>query len=397
MTLRQLGHAGPVTIVGDDPLHAYERPPLSKVAMAAATAEDAAPVHPYTRDEIADADVVVRTGTTVERLDLGRGEAICAGGESIAYDRLLLAVGSEPKTLPHLDPVGPLTLRTHADAERIRTRLRPGRHIAVVGAGFIGLELAAAARERGCEVTVIEVAPRALARIVPEAVAEQVVALHREHGVQLRFGDSVTGAERSGESTKLLLASGDSLVVDSVVVGIGVRPRTDLAEAAGLAVDNGIRVDDRLRTSDSRVYAAGDCCSVPLSCAGGRRVRLESWRAALDQAVIAAHNLAGDNTAYEAVPWFWSDQYDQMVQMAGLPQYAESTVTRERADGGLLHCGFDAEGRFVSVAGMGRGAAVAKDVRVAQRMMERGIEPTPEQLADSGRSLRDLMRALATG
>ncbi len=394
MTLRQIGHTGPVTVVGDDPLHAYERPPLSKVSMAAATAEDAAPVHPYTRDALTEAGVTVHTGTRAEHLDPAAREVTCSGGERLAYDRLLLAVGSEPNTLADLAPVAPLTLRTHADAERIRRRLTEGGHIAIVGAGFIGLELAAVARGHGCQVTVIETAPRALSRIVPEAVADQVVALHREHGVDLRFGDAVAEAHRAGDATRLVLASGDTVDVETVVLGIGVHPRTELARAAGLAIDDGIRVDDRLRTSDPRVFAAGDCCSVPLPLFGGRRVRLESWRAALDQAVTVAHNLAGEDLRYEAVPWFWSDQYDQMVQMAGLPQYAQRTVVRERPDGGHTYFGFDRAGRFVSVAGLGRGPSVAKDVRIAQRMMERGLHPTEDQVSDTGRSLRDLMRDL---
>lgn len=391
MTLRERGWTGTVTVIGDDPLHAYERPPLSKVSMVAEDVEGAAPVHPYTREVLAAAGVAVHTGTTVKLLDSEGHRIECDDGTRLDYERLLLAVGSAPRTISALGEQGALTLRTHADAERIRTRLRAGCRLGIVGAGFIGLELAASARTRGCQVTVLEAAPRALARAVPPAVAEQVVAVHREHGVDVRFATGATGARRQGDATVLELTTGEELPVDTLVLGIGVEPRVDLAEEAGLTVDNGIRVDDRLRSSAADVFAAGDCCSFPHPLFGGRRVRVESWRSALDQAVTAARNLLGEDVPHEAVPWFWSDQYDHVLQVAGLSQFAVTEVVRERHDGVHLHFGLDEDERLVCASGMGRGSAVAKDVRLAQRLMERRIVPTPDELADPDVPLRALL------
>ncbi|HET7303546.1 MAG TPA: FAD-dependent oxidoreductase [Segeticoccus sp.] len=397
MTLRELGWTGAVTVVGDDPLHAYERPPLSKAAMVAEDDEGAAPVHPYTREEIAAAGVAVHTGTTVRELDTGARRITCDDGTRLGYERLLLTVGSAPRSIPAVADAGALTLRTHADAERLRARLRPGTHVGIVGAGFIGLELAAAARHHGCAVTVLEAAPRALARAVPAAVADRVVALHRDHGVDVRFGAGVTAARRDGAGAVLELDAGGEVAVDTLVLGIGVEPRVGLAREAGLALDNGIRVDDRLRTSAPDVYAAGDCCSFPHPLFGGRRVRLESWRSALDQAVTAARNLLGEDVAHEAVPWFWSDQYDHVLQVVGLSQLVTRDVVRERPDGVSLHFGLDEDDRLVCGAGFGQGGSVAKDVRLAQRLIERGISPEAGQLADPSVSLRDLVRSVSPG
>ncbi|MGN7247539.1 NAD(P)/FAD-dependent oxidoreductase [Janibacter anophelis] len=385
MALRDKGFGGSITLIGRESVHAYERPPLSKGALAA---EETELVHPWSPEQLAEAGIDLRLGVEVTGIDLAAGTVTTDAGE-VPWDRLLLALGSDVRRL-ELDDV--TYLRTHEDAAALRELLRPEGHLLVIGAGFIGLEIAAGARERGMEVTVVEAGPRALGRIVPQEVAEQVVALHAEHGVALRTSTLVTDLRREGGRLRALLSDGDEVVVDAVVAGVGAAPTTALAEAAGLVVDDGIVVDEGLRTSDPRVFAAGDCASFPDARSGGR-VRLESWRNAHDQAVTVAASMLGEEQAHAAVPWFWSDQYDQMLSVAGLPGTGERSVLRHRDDGVLLHLGLDAADRLVHAAAVGPGASVAKDIRVAEKLIAAAVPLDPEQLADPGVPLRSILKA----
>jgi 3-phenylpropionate/trans-cinnamate dioxygenase ferredoxin reductase subunit len=373
--LREAGWQGPVTLVGAEPGLPYERPPLSKSVLAGGP-----PVPACDEARLRDAGVRHVAGVAATDIDRERHELVLGDGRRVGYDRLLLATGAVPRRLAGLP--GALQLRSLADALALRDRLRPGTRVGVVGAGLIGLEVAAGAVARGCAVTVVEAAPRPLARAVPAAVAEVVAARHAQAGVDLRCG--VDGAD--GAETALTGC-------DVVVVGVGAVPETALAEKAGLAVSNGVLVDDRLRTSDPDVYAAGDCCAFPHPLYGGRRVRLESWRNAHDQAVVAARNLLGADEPYTAVPWFWSDQYDLTLQVAGLVDAAATEVVRTRADGVELRFGLEAGGRLVSAAGVGPGNAVAKDVRLAERLIAARAAPDPADLADAGVPLKALLRA----
>lgn len=384
MALRDRGFGGSITLIGRESVHAYERPPLSKGALAA---EETELVHPWSPEQLAEAGIDLRLGVEVSGIDLAAGTVTTDAGE-VPWDRLLLALGSDVRRL-ELDDV--TYLRTHEDAAALRELLRPEGHLLVIGAGFIGLEIAAGARERGMEVTVVEAGPRALGRIVPQEVAEQVVALHAEHGVALRTSTLVTDLRREGGRLRAVLSDGDEVVVDAVVAGVGAAPATALAAAAGLVVDDGIVVDEGLRTSDPRVFAAGDCASFPDARSGGR-VRLESWRNAHDQAVTVAASMLGEEQAHAAVPWFWSDQYDQMLSVAGLPGTGERSVLRHRDDGVLLHLGLDAADRLVHAAAVGPGASVAKDIRVAEKLIAAAVPLDPEQLADPGVPLRSILK-----
>ena len=385
MALRDKGFDGSITLIGRESVHAYERPPLSKGALAA---EETELVHPWSPEQLAEAGIDLQLGVEVTGIDLAAGTITTDAGE-VPWDRLLLALGSDVRRL-ELDDV--TYLRTHEDGAALRELLRPEGHLLVIGAGFIGLEIAAGARERGMEVTVVEAGPRALGRIVPQEVAEQVVALHAEHGVALRTSTLVTDLRREGGRLRALLSDGDEVVVDVVVAGVGAAPTTALAAAAGLVVDDGIVVDEGLRTSDPRVFAAGDCASFPDARSGGR-VRLESWRNAHDQAVTVAASMLGEEQAHAAVPWFWSDQYDQMLSVAGLPGTGERSVLRHRDDGVLLHLGLDAADRLVHAAAVGPGASVAKDIRVAEKLIAAAVPLDPEQLADPGVPLRSILKA----
>ena len=394
MALRDKGFDGEITLIGRESVHAYERPPLSKGALAV---DEMALVHPWTPEQLEQARIDLRLGVEVTGIDLEAGTVstttsrTTGGGEpaEVPWDRLLLALGSDPRHL-ELDEV--TYLRTHEDAEALRALLRPQGHLLVVGAGFIGLEIAAGARERGMDVTVVEAGPRALGRIVPEEVAAQVVALHEAHGVPLRVATTVTGLRREGDQVRAVLSDGDELVVDAVVAGIGAAPTTALAEAAGLVVDDGLVVDAALRTADPRVFAAGDCASFPDARSGGR-VRLESWRNAHDQAETAAASMLGQGQTHVGVPWFWSDQYDQMLSVAGLPGTGERSVLRHRDDGVLLHLGLDAQDRLVHAAAVGSGASVAKDIRVAEKLIAAAVPLDPAQLEDPGVPLRSILKA----
>ena len=385
MALRDKGFEGDITLIGRESVHAYERPPLSKGALAT---EEMSLVHPWTPQQLTEAGIDLQLGVEVIGIDLGAGTVTTSEGE-VPWDRLLLALGSDPR---RLELGGATYLRTHEDAAALREVLRTDGHLLVVGAGFIGLEIAAGARERGMAVTVVEAGPRALGRIVPEEVAEQVVALHAEHGVVLRTSTTVTGVEREGGRLRAVLSDGDELTVDAVVVGVGATPATALAHEAGLLVDNGVVVDESLRTSDPRVFAAGDCAAFP-DARSGDRVRLESWRNAHDQALTVAGSMLGGDEAHAAVPWFWSDQYDRMLSVAGLPGTGERTVMRRREDGVLVHFGLDAQNRLVHAAAVGPGASVAKDIRVAEKLIAAAVPLDPAQLEDPGVTLRSILKA----
>ncbi len=383
MALRERGFDGSITLLGKEDVHAYERPPLSKASLAA---DESELVHPWTPEQLAEAGVSLRLGVEVTGIDREAGVVETNDG-AVPYDRLLLALGARPRRLD-LEPV--LYLRTHADAARLRAVVRPGGRMLVIGAGFIGLEIASAARERGMDVEVVEAADRVLSRVVPGVIADRVVALHAEHGVRIRTGTTVTAVEPEGSGLRAALSTGGSLTADVVVAGVGAAPDTDLASAAGLLVDDGIVVDEQLRTSDPRIWAAGDCATFP-DARSGRRVRVESWRNAHDQAETVAASMTGGVDPHAAVPWFWSDQYDQMLQTAGLPGTSAREVVREREDGSLMHFGLDAEGRLVDATSLGRGPVVAKDIRVSEQLIAAGATPDPAALADPDVRLRSLV------
>jgi 3-phenylpropionate/trans-cinnamate dioxygenase ferredoxin reductase component len=380
--LRSAGWSGAITLVGAESEFPYERPPLSKSVLTGGE-----PVPTCDAARLRDADIEFVSGVAATDIDRNRHELVLADGGRIAYDRMLLATGAVPRRLPAI-PDGHY-VRSLSDALALRERLRPGARIGVIGGGFIGLEIAAGAVGCGCAVTVVEAAPRLLSRAVPAEVARIVAARHDEAGVDVRCGAGVAGLAVGG----IELTSGEHLACDAVVVGIGAVPDTALAEKAGLAVDDGVRVDGRLRTSDPDVFAAGDCCSFPHPLYEGRRIRLEAWRNAHDQAVVAARNLLGADEPYAAVPWFWSDQYDLTLQVAGLADAATTEAVRGRPDGVELRFGLGPDGRLVSAAAIGSGNAVAKDIRLAEMLIAAPAAPDPAALSDPNVQLKALLRA----
>ncbi|MCA1404105.1 FAD-dependent oxidoreductase [Ensifer sp. IC3342] len=389
--LREKGFDGEVTLIGAEPHLPYERPPLSKEGLAGADA----PKYVASAERYEEAGVAVLTDAFVEKIDR-EGKAVrLADGRSIKYDRLLLATGARPRAFPGASENSERirVLRTHADALAIRRALAPGRKIAIIGGGFIGLELAATARKLGAEVTLVEGLPRPLTRGVPEEIATVVAERHRHEGVEIICSAKIAAIEDDGREARVHFAEGGSLSADLVIVGIGAMPNTELAEAAGLAIDNGIAVDETLRTSDPDIYAAGDCCSFPLSHYGGRRVRLEAWRNAQDQGTLVAANLIGGSEPVSSVPWFWSDQYDLTLQIVGVADGAVQTVRRDMEAGAFILFHLDGEGRLIAASGIGPGNAVARDIRLAEMLIAAGSRPDRQALASPDTKLRKLLAA----
>ena len=389
MALREKGFDGDVTLVGAEVHLPYERPPLSKDAMLA-TVFGAKTI--ATADGLAEAQVAFRGNAHVAGIDRAGKQLEMGDGSTLRYDKLLLATGASPRRLSGAEGDRLVYLRTLEDAQRIRGALHAGRHIAIVGGGFIGLELAASARARGAEVTLIEALPRLLSRGVPEEIAAQIQTRHLSEGVRLVFGDGIAALGSGADSATVTLKSGVRIEADLVLIGIGAMPNVALAEAAGLAIDNGIAVDRHLATADADILAAGDCCSFPLEIYGGRRVRLESWRNAQDQGNLAAANMLGAGDSVASVPWFWSDQYELTLQIAGLSDEGRVTARRDIGDGTILFH-LAADGRLVAASGIGVGNAVAKDIRLAEMLIGRGARPDAAALGDPGVRLKALLAA----
>lgn len=368
--LREGGYAGPVTLIGAEAHLPYERPPLSKAVMMDASlgpkfiAEGAA---------YATAGIEHIGSDSVVAIDRAAKAVVTGAGRHLPYDKLMIATGARPRRLPQS---GLLYLRSYDDTLAIRDRLQPGKRMLLIGAGFIGLELAASARSHGVEVKVIEAQPRILMRGVPEEIASVVHERHRVAGVEITTGATLP-----------------PLDADIVVAGVGAVPNCELAEASGLMIENGIRVDEHLKTSDPDIFAAGDCCSFPLAIYGGRRVRLESWRNAGEQGALAARNMLGANEPVSAVPWFYSDQYDLGLQVAGLAEGAATTVRRDLGNGAFILFYLAADGTLLAASGIGPGNAVARDIKLAEMLIARRAQPEPALLAQPEVRLKSLLAA----
>lgn len=375
--LRAKGFEGTVTLLSGEASMPYERPPLSKDR----TLE---PKLIRNEDAYRDARIDLRLGACVEAIDVAEKKVRLVGGETLGYDKLLIATGARPRVFPGMEAC--LTLRTDADAEALLPRFAPGVRIGIIGGGFIGLELASTARLAGAEVTVLEAGPRLMGRAVPAEISEAVFARHRSEGIDIRTGAQVASAD----AASITLQDGGRLEFDAVIAGTGALPNTKLAEDAGLAVDNGIRVDGTFRTSAADVFAAGDCCNFPLA---GTHVRLESWQVAQEQGAHAAAAMLGETADYAQVPWFWSDQYDLSLQVAGLFDGARPAVRRDLPGGAFVLFQADETGRLQAVAGVGQGNAIAKDIKLAQKLIERGALLDEAAFSDPSINLKSLLRA----
>ncbi len=383
--LRQFGWRGSITLVGDEPHLPYQRPPLSKAWLQGEADPDSLLLRPAAF--YAEQDITVRLGIPAVAIDRATRVVRLADGAMLLYDHLILATGASPRRipLPGLDLPGVLELRSRADADRIRATLRPGRHLAVVGGGYIGLEVAASARALGLSVTVIEREPRLLARVASPALSAHVEARHHAEGVALHLRAGVEALEAAdGQVAAVQLTDGRSIAADAVLLGVGAVPNTDLAAACGLACKDGIVVDDAARTSDPAIFAIGDCTRRPLPLYG-RVGRLESVPNATEQAKQAAAALCGRAPPAPDVPWFWSDQYDMRLQIAGLPYDVTRTVLRGGPPGlAVFH--LDAEDRVQAVEAVDRPA----DFAGGRMLIARRRPVDADRLANPAAALRDL-------
>ncbi|MCL4635460.1 FAD-dependent oxidoreductase [Burkholderia sp.] len=391
--LRACGWRGRIVLIGAEPHPPYERPPLSKGVL---TGERSAAQCRLRDAQAWAADRIERIVATVERIEPHAREVRVSGGHVFGYDALLLATGGRARRLavPGAALDGVFALRTLDDAAALGARLVPDARIVLIGGGFIGLEVAASARQRGCRVTVLDAAPRLLGRAVPEAIATRVHALHDEQGVAIRLNRKPVAIERTaGGALAVVLDDGDTLIADTVVAGIGIEPADELARDAGLAVERGIVVNAQLETSARGIYAAGDVAVFP-SALSGQPVRQETWHGAETQAHVAARNMLGAGEPYRDTPWFWSDQYDAQLQVAGEPALGTRSVARVLGDDAEIHFHFDARARLVAASGFGRAAGFVKDMRVARMLVERGADVTPAAVADVDVKLKSLVTAV---
>ena len=315
-SLRQEGWTGEIVLVGDESALPYQRPPLSKAYLAGkCTLEELAirSAEFYTKQRIQLLDA------TVTAIDRSAGQVVLDTGDALPYDKLALCTGARPRRLPTpgADLSGVCYLRTAADVAMIRAVTSPGRRAVIVGGGYVGMEAAASLRVLGLEVTVLEATGRVLERVTAPEVSAFFDRIHRGEGVNIRTGAQVEAMSGDGRVREVILAGGESIPADLVIVGIGVQPNTELAATAGLVVDNGVVIDDQARTSDPGIVAAGDCASHHMA-RYGRRIRLESVPSAVEQAKVAAATVCGKSKKISALPWFWSDQYDLKLQIAGL-------------------------------------------------------------------------------
>ncbi len=383
--LRGLGFAGRLTLWGEEPVPPYQRPPLSKKYLTGEMELERLFLRPASW--YAGEGIALHTGTRVSAIDPA-ARTLTAGGRSVGWDALVLATGSVPRRLPAAaggELAGVFTVRTLADVDAMAPGFRAGARVLIVGGGYIGLEAAAVAAQRGLAVTLIEAAPRILGRVAAPETADAIRAIHIAHGVTIREGLGLERLEGDGRVRAAVLADGTRLPVDFVIVGIGIAPATALAEAAGIALDNGIAVDDRGRTSAPGIWAAGDCASFPYR---GRRIRLESVQNAIDQAEAVAANLMGADAPYVPVPWFWSDQYDLALQIAGLNTGYDRVVVRKGPGPRARSHWYFAGPEFLAVDALNDSRAYM----VGKRLLEAGRSPAPDALADPATDLKSFLR-----
>ena len=326
-TLRQQGWQGRIIVIGAEASIPYHRPPLSKDYLAGEKTLDEILIRPAKVYEKSEVEFIL--GTSVESINRDNKTVQLSNNETLPYDKLALTVGSKVRkvNLPGVELDGVFYLRDLKDVERISAYINSGAKAVIVGGGYIGLETAAVLNKKGMNVTVLEMMERVLQRVTAPVVSEFYTRVHGEEGVSIRCGVGVSGFRGNGRVAKVLCSDGSEFAADLVIIGVGILPNTALAEAAGLEVDNGIVVNDRAQTSDPDIFAAGDCTNHhnPIY---ARRIRLESVQNATDQSRVAAGAACGKEVSYNAVPWFWSEQYDLMLQIAGLSQGYDEIITR---------------------------------------------------------------------
>lgn len=387
LALRKEKFDGPVTVFSEENQYPYHRPPLSKSYLLGKDDSSKLPMRP--ESFYAAKNVAMRLNEKITRVDPASRTVFSEAGE-YHYDHLLLATGARPRPLPinGSDLSGVCELRDVDHANAIAQGLRTAKSVVIIGAGFIGLEVASAARAMGKEVTVLDMADRVMARAVAPQVSTWFEQTHRAAGIDIRLGQRVTAIHGvDGAVAEVELPDGSRMEAQLVIIGVGVIPNTGLAEQAGLACDNGIVVNEFCRTSDEAIFAAGDCANHPNPFAGGRAVRLESIQNATDQARVVAAGVAGNSKPYNSVPWFWSDQGAHSLQMTGLSFDADNHVIRGNMDSGVFSVFHFKSEKLLAVDSIN----MPRDHMLARKLLTAGISPAQEQVEDPGFELKSLI------
>ncbi|MFT4629856.1 MAG: 3-phenylpropionate/trans-cinnamate dioxygenase ferredoxin reductase subunit [Dinoroseobacter sp.] len=385
-SLKKKGFAGSITLIGDESLLPYQRPPLSKKYFTGELKLD----HMYIKGPAtyAAAGVIQKLGRTVVSIDRQGKTVKLDGGELIAYDKLVLATGTRARKLPVEGADLPQIkyLRTKEDVDDIKLAIKPNSKLLIVGAGYIGLEVAASAVKQGVEVVVLEAMDRVLQRVTSPTVSEFFQRVHIQEGVDIRLNASLKSFQAKGTGATALIEHGDAIDFDCAIIGIGVIPNSEIAYAAGLTCDNGILVDEFTKTDDPNIYAVGDCSNHP-SFVYDRRIRLESVPNAMGQAKTAAASICGEDMAYDEVPWFWSDQYDIKLQTVGLCQGHDQIVVRGQSNERKMAVFYLQEGRLIAVDAINSPA----EFMVSKKLVAMRSKPDPEQLADPSVSMKSFL------
>lgn len=383
-SLRQKKFDGQIVLVGNESYLPYQRPPLSKKFLAGEMPAERLYVKPISFYR--DASVELHLDTTITGIDREKKCLHVAKGKPVAYDTLVLALGSRARqlTVEGAGLKGVHYLRSIADVEGFRGRMESGRRLVVIGAGYIGLEVAAVAQQAGLEVTVIEMADRVMSRVVSPEISDFYQIEHTSRGVRFRLSTSVSTLNGKKRIKSVTTSEGEDIPADLVVIGVGIVPNTELATDAGLAVDNGIVVNDHCQTDDPDIFAIGDCALHP-NAIYGRQLRLESVHNAVEQAKTAAANICGQDTAYSQVPWFWSDQYDLKLQIAGLSEGYDDIVIRGNPATRAFSCLYLLDGRLIAVDAIN----APRDFVQSKQLIAAQIEVTADRLADPEISLKE--------
>ena len=386
-TLRREGFAGRLLLICDEPALPYQRPPLSKRYLSGELTAERLPFRHRAFYE--EHRVELRLGLRAVALDPRARRVELADGEVLGYDRLLLCLGSTARrlTCPGADLPGLFYLRTVADVAPIRAAIKPGSQVVIIGGGYIGLETAATCRQMGCEVTVLELADRVMNRVVAPSVSQFFAQEHRAQGIRILCDTRVTRLEGTGYVERVVCADGSEVAADAVIVGVGAIAATALASDAGLACNDGILVDEYCRTQDESIFAAGDCANHP-SLRFGRRVRIESVDNAFEQAKTAALNLLDRQVAHDRVPWFWSDQFDSKLLIAGLSQDYDRQVLRGDPASRSFSVCYLKGNELIAVEAINH----SKDYMAARKLIADRAQMNPAKLVDPNLALKDAVK-----
>ncbi|GAA6164353.1 FAD-dependent oxidoreductase [Pelagimonas sp. KU-00592-HH] len=382
--LRNGGFTGQVTLIGEESVPPYQRPPLSKKYLLGEMELERLFLRPEAF--YAENDIDMHLNETVESIDAA-AKTLRAGGKDIAYDELVLTTGSVPRRLPAAIGgalEGVHVVRDLKDVDAMAPEFTEGKRVLIVGGGYIGLEAAAVAASRGLQVTLVEMADRILQRVAAPETSDYFRSLHEGHGVKIIEGVGLDHLTGEGRVSGAKLTDGSELDLDFVIVGVGITPASALAEAAGVEIDNGIKTDEQGRTSVPNIWAAGDCASFPYK---GNRIRLESVPNAIDQAEVVAENIMGAGKDYVAKPWFWSDQYDVKLQIAGLNTGYDTVVTRAGEGNSVSFWYYKGE-ELLAVDAMN----APRDYMIGKRLIEGGKSPAPAMIADPETDMKALMK-----